>query len=318
MSSVVIAYGWYGRGNAGDELMKLALVELFRPRNVELRFVDTIDVKSLKVDVDTFVDGIIFGGGSILDGEPKVDQDALDVLISGTIPVFYVGVGAETDVTPTHHKLLNVARVIAYRDKDIPDLVYSLPVSETLCASPKGILVVTNVEVLPTIESPHWMHVAWEQYKNEMAQALDELIDEGLKPEFLLMCQNPRMDDAWPATELFARMRRRTWKKVLHRASNDMNTCELMSRFRVVVTQRYHGIILAEMAGVPYVALEHHDKLKNAMPHRGKHVSYYGAYKALLKNVINDAAHGPRIEPHRVSREIYDRLVDNVVGQLRQ
>lgn len=319
MSRVVLAYGWYGRGNAGDELMKRALIGLFAPRGVELRFVNTIDTGVLRSKASgELVDGIIFGGGSILDGEPNIKAAAFDMLVNGALPVFYVGIGPETAVVPTHRALLNVARVVAYRDKDIPDLVYSLSTPALANKPTRGVLIVPNVEVVPVTESPHWMHVAWEQHKNEFAQALDELIDNGsgIVPEFLLMCKNDRMDDAWPASELIARMRRRAWKKEFHRATDDLSTCEMMSRFRVVITQRYHGIILAEMAGVPYVALEHHDKLKNATPSRGKHVSYYGAHKALLKSVISDAANGPRFEPHHAEREVYDRLVDNIVEQL--
>lgn len=315
MQRVVLAYGWYGRGNAGDELMKLALQELFRPRNVTLRFSNNIDIDSLKLPLGGFVDGVIFGGGSILDGAPNIKQPALDVLLSRKVPVFYVGVGPETAVEPIHASLLAVARVIAFRDKDIPDLVYSLT-PPAVQKTTHDVLIVPNVEVVPTTESPHWAHVAWEQYKNETAQALDELLDAGIKPEFLLMCKNPRMDDAWPATELVARMKRRSWDKVMHRAPDDLTTCALMSKFRVVMTQRYHGIILAELAGVRYVSLDHHDKLKNATPHRGRHISYYGVNKTSLKSAIMDAAVEGKIAPHVVSHQIYDELADRVVAQM--
>lgn len=315
MQRVVLAYGWYGRGNAGDELMKLALQELFRPRNVILRFINNIDIKDLKLASGEFVDGIIFGGGSILDGAPNVKAAALDVLLNRKVPVFYLGVGSETAVNPVHESLLRIARVTAFRDKDIPDLVYSLTTPE-LHKPDRGVLIVPNIEVIPTTESPHWMHVAWEQYKNEMAQTLDELIDSNVKSEFLLMCQNSRMDDAWAATELIARMKRRSWEKIVHRAGDDMSTCTLMSKFRVVVTQRYHGIILAEVAGVRYVSLDHHDKLKNATPHRGRHMSYYGVNKATLKSAISDAYNEDHITPHSVSHEIYDELADRVIAQM--
>jgi hypothetical protein len=315
MQHVVLAYGWYGRGNAGDELMKLALQELFRPRNVVLRFTNSIDMKDLKLASGGFVDGVIFGGGSILDGAPNVKAPALEALLTRKVPVFYMGVGPETAVDPVHASLLAVARVIAFRDKDIPDLVYSLSQPELHEPKP-SVLIIPNIEVVPTTESPHWMHVAWEHYKNEMAQALDELVDNNVKPEFLLMCKNPRMDDAWPATELLSRMKRRPWEKIMHRAGDDLSTCTLMSRYRVVVTQRYHGIILAEIAGVPYVSLDHHDKLKNATPSRGRHLSYYGVYKAILKSAIEDAFEQGKIPPHVVPHEIYDELADRIVAHM--
>lgn len=314
MKRIFIAYGWYGRGNAGDELMKLALKELFAPRNIDLRFINNVDINALTFN-GSYVDGIIFGGGSILDGVPNISKDALSVLESCKIPVFYLGVGHETAVHEIHQRLLKIAKVVAFRDKDIPDLVYSLqaPKNENVTRS---VLVIPNVEVVPTTSSPHWAHVAWEQYKNEMAQVLDDLIDQKLKPEFLIMCQNSHMDDAWPATELFARMKRRSWEKIIHRANDDMSVCTLMSKFQIVITQRYHGIILAEIAGVRYISLDHHDKLKNVLPRRGVHIPYYGANKAILKNAIQDTLSLEPIIPYRVSHEIYDKLVDRVVASL--
>lgn len=309
----VLAYGWYGRGNAGDELMRSALVELFTPRGVTLEFVNSITDADL---MSEHCDGVIFGGGSILFAAPNVAPAALDQLLAGDVPVFYVGVGPETEVHPTHASLMTRARLVAMRDLDIPDLVYSLPRPKNAVSVTSGILIVPNVEVVPTSASPHWTHVAWERYKDEMSQVLDVLVDRGVVPTFLVMCRNDHMDDAWPTYELIGRMKRRGWKKSVMVAPNDMETCTLMSMYRAVVTQRYHGIVLAEAAGVPYVALEHHDKLKNVTPHRGQHLQYHGATKAQMLHAIEVAMEGERPVPYHVPHDVYDRLADRVVEQI--
>ena len=61
----------------------------------------------------------------------------------------------------------------------------------------------------------------------------------------------------------------------------------IFSKYKVIITQRYHGIILAEMFGIPYVAIHHHDKLKNCQPANGQFISYYNFNKSALNNAIN-------------------------------
>jgi len=310
-----LVYGWYGRGNAGDELMKQALVSMFKPRGFELSFVDRIDVPQLldySKPGDQVIDAVIFGGGSILYGAPDVTPAALQLMLSDKVPVFYLGVGGETQVHPVHQQLLKVARVVAYRERDIPDLVFSLPTPDLeIDHQSDGLLVIPNVETVPSWEDAHWKHVAWEHYKNEFSQAIDQLVDNGLNVSYLLMCSNPQMEDAWATSELIARMKRRPKVRPVY-VGMGMGIVSTMRRHKAVVTQRYHGIILAEAAGVPYVSIDHHDKLKNATPSRGVHVPYYGATKASLISSIESALK-MTLEPHRVPRQVYDDLVDTIV-----
>lgn len=309
--ATALVYGWYGRGNAGDELMKQALVGMFCTRGLELSFVDKIDAFSLR-----HVDAVIFGGGSILYGAPNVTPEALQVLASGKVPVFYVGVGIETEINHVHKQLMSVARVIAARERDIPDLVFSLPVnSDDRVVEQRGLLVIPNVEVVPTWEDAHWKHVAWEHYKNEFAQALDQLVDGGLNVSFMLMCSNMQMEDVWATSELIARMKRRPKDRRIYMGSG-AEIMTVMRSHRAVVTQRYHGIILAEAAGVPYVSIDHHDKLKNAQPSRCTHLSYHGVTKASLVSSIENALNST-LEPHVVPSRVYDDLADRIVEIVR-
>lgn len=315
---VVLVYGFYGKGNVGDELMKKALVRLFQPHGVTLSFTDHIGVPELTVlerGDTTYVDAVIFGGGSIMYADPLITPAAMALLLSKQIPVFYVGVGGETGPSPKHQQLLDVAQAAFFRELDMPDLAYSLVPDLQLPpapADPKGLLFVPNVELVPTHADPHWMHVAWEHFKNEVAQVLDRCVDRKVPVSMLLMCNNDRQEDAWAAGEVISRMCHRG-KAVHVYAAGGLETLSLMQHHQVVVTQRYHGIIMAEMAGVPYVTITHHDKLKFAHPHRGSQVSYHGVQKDALTDAIENACLGPTLPPFVPVMATYDRIVEQVI-----
>lgn len=308
----LLVYGWYDRGNLGDDLMKVALERAFSARNVRSRFVDRIDEVEL-----ASAHGVVVGGGSILFDEPDVSPGALALLLAQKIPVFYVGVGVETSIHPVHQELMKVARVVAARDRDMPDLVFSLPVAEERVeAHSRSVLVIPNIETVPTWCDPHWKHLSWARFKDEFAQVLDHLVDTGCPVSFMLMCSNPCMEDAWAAGELMAHMRRRNKPRVLVHPGREQAWAALVDTVRehaIVVTQRYHGIIVAEAAGVPYVSIDHHDKLKNALPRRGSHLAYSGIRKDELIVAIDDSL-GSTISPHRVPQRVYDELIDRIVG----
>ena len=314
MSSHVLAYGWYGRGNLGDELMYRALISLFHPRGVHVHANDHLTVDKLK-----HAKGVVFGGGSILWNAPSAEKEALDLLLSGKVPVFYMGVGVETGIHPTHQALMKVAKKVITRTPDrefdwMPDLVYSLDVAAALPAPAQreGLLIVPNVEVLPTHANPHWMHVAWERYKDEFAQLLDDYVDKGIKPTFMLMCKNPNQDDLWAACELIARMRHRSTKFNFVKPEHELEAIMMMRSHQVVITQRFHGIVLAEAAGVAYVSVDHHDKLKQASPHRGERVEYHGANKSTLHAAI-ERARTQALDPFQLDPGVYGSLADEVV-----
>lgn len=316
--ATALVYGWYGRGNAGDELMKQAIVAMFRPRGFELSFVDKIDVSQL-LNFDKsegYVDAVIFGGGSILYGGPNVTPEAMNLLVAGKVPVFYVGVGVETEVHPMHKLLMSIAKVIAARERDIPDLVFSLPVPDENFENPQGLLVIPNIECVPTYDCAHWKHVAWEHYKNEFAQVLDLIMDNGSNVSFLLMCANKQMEDAWAASELIARLKRRPKNRPVYMGVGT-EIMTIMKAHKAVVTQRYHGIILAEAAGVPYVSIDHHDKLKNVQPSRGIHLPYYGAIKATMLSSIETAMNSS-LTPYQAPLRVYDDLADKIVEIARR
>ena len=310
---MLLVYGWYGRGNIGDELMKQALICLFEPVGVELRFIDHVTISDLQAS-----QGIIFGGGSILNDAPDITPDALDSLLTATVPVFYMGVGIDYDPHQTHAELLKVARVIARRTQPdtfgqfVPDLVYSLAHSAGL-ARADGILIVPNVEVLPTSAMSNWSQLAWLRYVDELSQVLDQLDECHQRIRFLTMCKNACQDDNWATSSIVSHMvRRKTTFEILRPVADINSLVTIFRQARCVVTQRYHGIVLAEMAGVPYVSVDHHDKLGQAVPRNGEHLSYHGVTKTQLVKSI-EKAYASSIPPYVPDPSLYHRVVDEIV-----
>src|SRR5579871_4008019 len=106
MATPVLVYGWYGKGNAGDELMRLALEQMLRLHRLEPKFVDGIN----EFDVEASA-GVIFGGGSILQDQPVWSPNAASMLLglgdwAPYRPVFYVGVGGETEIGEHHEAMI--------------------------------------------------------------------------------------------------------------------------------------------------------------------------------------------------------------------
>jgi len=323
MAAPVLVYGWYGRRNAGDELMRLALDQMLRAHRLVPKFVEGIN----EFDVEASA-GVIFGGGSILQDWPSISPNACTMLFGDDHwkplrPVFYLGVGGETDICDFHQAGISIAPVVAFRELDTPDLAYWHAsdvddVCRYMALKPEGLLVIPNVEVLPSHNDPHWMHASWEHFKNEFAQLLDRAVENGHRVSFLAMCDADKKKDIWAAHELMGRMSRRDRYHVYQPSTSEpLWVAGLMRAHKVVITQRYHGIILAEMAGVPYVSISHHNKLKLTHPHRGSDVSYFGVQKDPLWDQV-DAAMSSHLDPYCPPRSVYDDVIRRIAAVIKE
>lgn len=284
----VLVYGWYGNANIGDELFIDAFRTLFP--DFQFTFVNNIKKQSLEG-----IDAVFFGGGSFLLARPIITDEALEI-IKGK-PIFYLGVGVESEIHPTHLDLIKLARLVAIRSLDqvdkirvfnknvmwIPDLVYAL--QSKVKVAPKesrSVLVLPNISVVPHHLDPYWKHASWSHFKSEFAQFLDVLVDEGYKLNFLSMCRNAKDNDDWPAGEIIGHMTHRNKYILNDQLVGAGPVTELFSKCGLVITQRFHGIVLSEIVKTPYIAIHHHDKLKFSYPRNGAFLSYYNSSKQLL------------------------------------
>jgi len=289
----ILVYGWYGHLNIGDELFVGAFRKLFPDFHFVFR--DNITIHSLED-----VDAVFFGGGSFLSGRPNITADAFEAL--KLKKVFYLGVGVESDIHPTHIELITRAQLIATRSQDqlerlkvlnpnsiwVPDLVYAQQPDVQI--SPKinrSVLVMPNIYVVPQSSDPYWKHASWSHFKSEFSQFLDMLVTDGHQIDFLSMSRGPETNDDWAAGELIAHMTRRGRYLLKEQPVGIEHVTELISKYSLVITQRFHGIVLAEMARVPYIAIHHHDKLKFCQPAEGTSLSYYNSSKQSFIDAFN-------------------------------
>lgn len=276
----ILVYGFYGKNNIGDELFKDSFSLLFP--NYQFTFTDKIIPQDLSSHSAIFI-----GGGSFLNIKPNIPQ-------SITLPIFYIGVGPETDIHPEHIKLIKQAKLIAPRSfvnldhirslnsnvLVIPDLVYALNFNSNLnLKNKKSVVIIPNIYVVPQNHDPYWKHAAWNYFKSEFSQFLDDLIDEKYSISFLPFCQNGKDNDKFAACEIISHMKYRD-NYPIH---TDFSTADIISLLSssYIISQRFHGLILSEIAKSPYIAIHHHDKLKYNSPNASL-ISYYGIMRKPL------------------------------------
>lgn len=318
----VLVYGWYHKFNIGDELFIDCFRKLFP--SFDLVFVDQIKSQSLEG-----IDAVFFGGGSFLGARPNISPEALELLKKK--PIFYLGVGVESSIHPTHIELLALARFVAIRSIDqvdrvqsinpntiwIPDLVYCLQ-SDIVSSDKKNrsILILPNISVVPHHLNPYWMHASWSHFKSEFAQFLDALVEVDYKIEFLGFCQGTRDNDNWPAGEIIGHMTHRDKYILDVQISGIKDITKLISQYSLVITQRFHGIVLSEMTKTPYISIHHHDKLKDAYPRSGGYLSYYNCSKQLMFDTFNHTLRMKFDASLPIESNIFETLSQKVISLL--
>jgi exopolysaccharide biosynthesis predicted pyruvyltransferase EpsI len=221
-----------------------------------------------------------------------------------------------------HLELMQLAKLIAIRsdvnlDKIlkinsntivIPDIVFSLSEKNLVTKKPNSILIIPNIAVVPKQQDEHWKHAAWEFFKSEFSQFLNELVKAKYSVDFLSMCNNKECSDSWAAIEIINRMDVRKTKYLLPSTQGIENLSKLISSYEIVITQRFHGIILSEMVKTPYLAIYHHDKLKPTSNLSGEFISFYSLNKNLLLDKIKNTFDLNFKESLPIERNIFDKL----------
>jgi polysaccharide pyruvyl transferase WcaK-like protein len=315
----VLVYGFYNHKNLGDDFFIEAFHKIFH--EYQFNFTDHLTVNDIVKS-----DAVFFGGGSFLD-QPISGYNIETVPLLKTRPLCYIGVGVETDIHHQHKELIRWARFVATRTPNhiqklqtlnpntlsIPDLVYALAPKLSINKTPNSILVLPNISVVPTHNDPHWMHSAWQHFKTEFAQSLDDAIDNGRTIHFLPFCTDPKLNDICIVHEIVAHMKHRNTNFILtDQPTSFAATTELVSQFSAVISARYHGSIVADMCGVPYLTIHHHDKLKTSSS-----ISYYEVSKDKLAKelqCIKDSECRPTRIEWNIYKELNRRVQDAVCG----
>ena len=278
-----LVYGWYFQSNVGDDLFMDAYRNLFP--DFTFTFTTRITNEQLKN-----CDVVFFGGGSFLYADVKC-QDKNKLLKK---PIFYVGVGIDDVVHPTHVELLNIAKVVAVRSEPslkvaktysdnamlIPDIVFSLHDQvETEEIIEKSVLILPNICVVPKWNDQNWKHASWNYFKSEFSQFLDVLVEDGYKVNLFAMCKNDSMHDDLASSEIVSQMKHRHHSYVSKDSNDDFSSItRLFSRHQHIISQRFHGIVLADLVKKNPVTVSHHSKL-NYDGTTNYNLSYYNGSK---------------------------------------
>ena len=277
----LLVYGWYDKNNLGDELFKPSFKKLIKHN---LTFINSFK----NIDYSQY-DGVIFGGGSILYDEPE----HIDISKLIGKQIFYVGIGAEGQIHFTHKTLLSQANAIFLRSNDnfeyikkinkntyiTNDIVYSLRPGAKFKQQNK-VLIIPNISVVPTYNDEHWKHTSYNYFKSQFCQFLDNLVKH-YDIEFLSMCNNDKLDDKWAISNLISNMTLRNNYKIHTLEPNEFSISDL-SIYKCIITQRFHGKVLADINNVPSLVISHHDKLNI-----DNYISYYECSKHNIENSFN-------------------------------
>lgn len=282
----VVVIGFYGKGNIGDEAFKSAFTNLLP--ECDLSFVDYVPG-----DINVVYDAAIIGGGNVL------DNDWLK-LGGVAIPISFIGISASV-ISEGHRQAIEKSKITIVRDKTtqnniassilMPDLAFALPQpSDVVHKEDPHVIVLMNDHLRPRKGMAEYHTHAFNWFKHEFATCLDTVVnDYNLKIKFMCMSNNPKINDLASAQEIIKSMQRKDM--VTFGLSTETVLGSLKSS-RLVITQRYHGMIFATQQAHPFLAVSAHDKFRNycdELPWSG-YIDYYGFSKRGFLRALSDVA----------------------------
>jgi polysaccharide pyruvyl transferase WcaK-like protein len=291
----ILLFGFYLNNNIGDDLFVEAFKYLFPNYN----FTPVNTITNLNYDA------IFIGGGSFLDQKPSININLLPELINKKI--FYIGVGAETKIDETHKLLLNKAKLIATRNGylqnslQIPDLIHCLPVYKNTTQTDK-VLIIPNITTVPCNSDPYYMHSSWNNFKTQISEFIDNL---KVDVHYLPMCVNDKLNDLGAIYEIINSTSNKNYKSILNAGHSYYNITNLFCKYSFVISQRYHGHVIAEACKIPNFTIYHHDKLKT-----DNSICYYNVSKDALFEKFYNLKNNQYFKP--INLNIFKELVEKV------
>lgn len=289
----VLVVGFYDHGNLGDEAFKPAFQHLWGNK-ADFTFTDEIPFWT---ELEPY-DALMIGGGSFLDQKAPINTDGMGVehaVDAVDIPIGFIGIGylPEALIHPSWKSLLIKSKIIVKRDsppafgEDVyyaPDLVFARPSLPSIRKDEKQLVVLGNDFLVPRRDSPRWKVDAWNWFEGEFSKTLDRYIDEGWGVRFVAMAGDQRgwklatHDDRVFATRIISQMENRTEVFFGGVVSSVGNLTDAISSAGLVFTTRFHGCVFSTMFGTKFLAISHHDKIKNYMDDNSlfHRVNYYG------------------------------------------
>lgn len=256
----VYVYGWYGRGNLGDEAFKTSFMQLWP----DVTF--TFSSGSIPTTINDEFDEFWIGGGSFL-------EQAIPRLDFVRIPIRFLGVGSTSAPSPMIRDALDTAKTIVFRDTTaskcwpsslvLSDLVFAREDIKPLgLKKKKQITILLNDFLTPFGKVMEWKSLAYYWYLQEFSKIVDRL-SETYKIKLFPMCINPRVDDRRIAGALLGRSEHPHRYEWVLDPQDEYSLRSSIQESDLVITQRFHGIIYSSMEEVPCLTITAHDKFSS-------------------------------------------------------
>lgn len=272
----ILVYGWYGKGNCGDESYKNSFPRLFPSH--ELRFAET-----LNADLIDSHDALVVGGGNIIDLHHLSHVNRFANNLKGK-PVVAFSVGFTDSGVMKEH--LRIFDHIYVRDEPALERLKGMGVLATYCPDAAfgmeadwswgrerwvelfhesrrdlydhRVAIVLNAHLTSgggdTLARDAYR---FQLFANEMAHVCDHTNASFL---FLPFGVQPPWDDRVPNSWTAGRCKWFKKNLVSYENRGVQETLDLIAGADVVVSMRYHSTVFSVVAEVPFIDIYHHDK----------------------------------------------------------
>jgi polysaccharide pyruvyl transferase WcaK-like protein len=320
----ILALGWYGHNNIGDESYKFTLPMFLHEHDV--RFTDFLNPKE-PAQLD-WCDMVVLGGGNVL--KPYF----LDQVKKVKKPVYAISIGGEekildkpifSHVWSRESKTSKLMDDIGQKNSYMPDLAYLLQPNaengkewlhdtfkeECLDLYEKKVVVVMNSYLISGTQEAkprdafHFLDASY-----RLAYTFDNTSASFI---FLPFGTDPSCDDR--VANSWINSKCKWWKKncVIHDRLSVKKTLDIIAASDAVISTRLHSSIFSHLSGVPFIDLTHHSKNEEFLASVGKSdssVSYWNFNCDLLQKKLenNLIAEKPKVPTYKslIEKEIND------------
>lgn len=299
----LLVYGWYHKQNAGDDLFAVSFQKLFP--NLNIKFTDDPkDITKLQYKY------LILGGGNII--HPCLQNH----LQQTKTPYEFWSVSV---LTPEQATIAQNARRCIVRDNEsailmtkaqykgelifAPDIVFTNHNDIKLTPKKDIVALFPNANIAPTYKDtiPKWQE--YQRFVCETARFMDEQKDQN-NFELVAMQTNHLIHDH----SVSHAIRATSVTKKMTIVDKDLRNLNSLNDFKVIITARYHGIILAIMSETPVVCIDAHSKIKNfANSYKLSNINYYEYSKDCLERALKECMEAPNRY-----RQIKQQIIDEI------